>query len=137
MPLLELPTFLRKLETYSGEQQTKLALKLVTLTFLRTMELRAGKWNELENLDEGFAQWRIPAGRMKMRLEHLVPLSRQAVAVLCQLRTLSGSSHNIFPSPGKEGVHVQQHDALCPLPDGISPPGHYARLPRRGFHDPK
>src|SRR5712671_7133135 len=49
MPLLELPTFLQKLETYSGEMQTKLALKLVTLTFLRTTELRAGKWNELEN----------------------------------------------------------------------------------------
>jgi hypothetical protein len=44
MPLLELPTFLQQLETYSGEQQTKLALKLVTLTFLRTTELRAGKW---------------------------------------------------------------------------------------------
>jgi integrase len=102
MPLLELPTFLRKLETYSGEQQTKLALKLVTLTFLRTTELRAGKWNELENLDEGSAQWRIPAGRMKMRLEHLVPLSRQAVAVLRELR-LASNSPNIFPSPGKEG----------------------------------
>jgi integrase len=104
MPLLELPTFLRRLETYSGEQQTKLALKLVTLTFLRTTELRAGKWCELENLDdEGSAQWRIPAERMKMRLEHLVPLSCQAVAVLRQLRALSGSSPNIFPSPGKGG----------------------------------
>jgi integrase len=103
MPLLELPTFLQKLETYNGEQQTKLALKLVTLTFLRTTELRAGKWNELEDLDGKSAQWRVPAGRMKMRLEHLVPLSRQAVAVLRQLRTLSGSSTNIFPSPGKEG----------------------------------
>jgi len=47
MPLSELPTFLQKLESYSGEQQTKLALKLVTLTFLRTTELRAGKWSEL------------------------------------------------------------------------------------------
>jgi integrase len=56
MPLLELPTFLQQLETYSGEQQTKLALKLVTLTFLRTTELRAGKWSELENLDEASAQ---------------------------------------------------------------------------------
>jgi integrase len=103
MPLPELPTFLQKLETYSGEQQTKLALKLMTLTFLRTTELRAGKWNELENLDENSAQWRVPAERMKMRLEHLVPLSRQAVAVLRELRTLSGSSPNIFPSPGKGG----------------------------------
>ena len=103
MPLQELPAFLQKLDAYSGERQTKLALKLVTLTFLRTTELRAGKWNELENLDEKSAQWRIPAERMKMRLEHLVPLSRQAVAVLRELRTLSGSSPNIFPSPGKEG----------------------------------
>jgi len=101
MPLSELPMFLRKLECYSGEQQTKLALKLVTLTFLRTTELRAGKWSELENLDENSAVWRIPAERMKMRLEHLVPLSRQAVAVLRELRALSGGSPNIFPSPGK------------------------------------
>jgi integrase len=101
MPLSELPTFLRKLECYSGEQQTKLALKLVTLTFLRTTELRAGKWSELENLDENSAVWRIPAERMKMRLEHLVPLSRQAVAVLRELRALSGGSPKIFPSPGK------------------------------------
>ena len=103
MPLAELPTFLQKLETYGGEPQTRLALKLVALTFLRTTELRAGKWSELENIDENSAQWRVPAERMKMRLEHLVPLSRQAVAVLRELRALSGRSPNIFPSPGKEG----------------------------------
>ncbi len=103
MPLLELPKFLQQLETYGGEQQTKLALKLVTLTFLRTTELRAGKWSELENLDQDSAQWRVPAERMKMRLEHLVPLSHQAVAVLLELRALAGNSPNIFPSPGKEG----------------------------------
>jgi len=103
MPLEELPSFLRRLETYSGERQTKLALKLVTLTFLRTTELRAGRWSELENIDENSAQWRIPAERMKMRLEHLVPLSRQAVAALRELRVLAGNSPNIFPSPGKEG----------------------------------
>jgi integrase len=103
MPLTELPTFLQKLETYSGEQQTKLALKLVTLTFLRTTELRAGKWVELEDVDGKSAQWRVPAERMKMRLEHLVPLSRQAIAVLRELRAISGNSSHIFPSPGKEG----------------------------------
>jgi integrase len=103
MRLPELRAFLQKLEIYSGEQQTKLALKLVTLTFLRTTELRAGKWNELEDLDSNSAQWRIPAERMKMRLEHLVPLSSQAIEVLRELRALSGNSPNIFPSPGKEG----------------------------------
>jgi integrase len=103
MPMLELPKFLKQVETYGGEQQTKLALKLVTLTFLRTTELRAGMWSELENLDQNSAQWRVPAERMKMRLEHLVPLSRQTVAVLRELRALAGNSPNIFPSPGKEG----------------------------------
>jgi integrase len=103
MPLTELPTFLQKLDAYGGEPQTRLALKLVTLTFLRTTELRAGKWSEIENIDENSAQWRVPAERMKMRLEHLVPLSRQSVAVLRELRALSGGSPNIFPSPGKEG----------------------------------
>jgi integrase len=82
---------------------SRLALKLVTLTFLRTTELRAGKWSELETINENSAQWRVPAEHMKMRLEHLVPLSRQAVAVVRELRALSGSSPNIFPSPGKEG----------------------------------
>ena len=100
-PLSELPTFLQKLKCYSGDQQTKLALTLATLTFLRTTELRAGNWNELENLDENSAVWRIPAERMKTRLGHLVPLSRQAAAVLRALRGLSGGSPSIFPSPGK------------------------------------
>ena len=135
MPLLELPTFLQKLETYSGERQTKFALKLVTLTFLRTTELRGGTWSELENLDEESAQWRIPAERMKMRLEHLVPLSRQAVDVLRELHPL-GRQPQYFSIARQRGVHVQQHDALCALPDGVSRPGNYARFSSRGFHDP-
>jgi len=129
MPLQELPTFLRQLDTYSGEQQTKLALKLVTLTFLRTTELRAGTWNELENLDEETAaQWRIPAERMKMRLEHIVPLSRQAVTVLRQLRALSGSSPNIFPSPGK-GACMSSNTMLYAL----YRMGYHGRATTHGF----
>jgi integrase len=126
MPLLESPTFLQQSETYSGEQQTKLALKLVTLTFLRTTELR-GKWSELEILDEASAQWRVPADRMKMRLEHLVPLSRQAVAGLREQRSLAGNSPNIFPSPGKEGFMSSNTMLLLSI-DGISWPGNYPRL---------
>jgi integrase len=103
MPLSEMPIFLKQLERYNGDRQTRLALKLVTLTFLRTTELRGGRWSEIESLDENSALWRIPAERMKMRLEHLVPLSRQAVAVMRELRTLSGNSPYIFPSPGKDG----------------------------------
>ncbi|WP_316168092.1 MULTISPECIES: tyrosine-type recombinase/integrase [unclassified Bradyrhizobium] len=128
MPLLELPTFLRKLEDYSGEQHTKLALKLVTLTFLRTTELRAGKWSELENIDENSALWRIPAERMKMRLEHLVPLSRQAVAVLRELRTLSGNSPNMFPSPSKGG-YMSNNTMLY----AIYRMGYHGRATTHGF----
>ena len=135
MPLSELPTFLQKLESYSGERQTKLALKLVTLTFLRTTELRAGRWSELENLDENSALWRIPAERMKMRLEHLVPLSRQAVAVLRELRALFWRQPQHLSFAWKRRLHVQQHYALCPLPDGISRPRHDARFPRSRLHD--
>src|SRR3981189_3726073 len=69
MPLQELPAFLQKLESYSGEQQTKLALKLVTLTFLRTTELRAGKWSELENLGEESVQGRVPPDPLKIGVE--------------------------------------------------------------------
>jgi integrase len=102
MPLSELPGFLRSIENYDGERQTALGLKLVVLTFLRTTELRAGRWSEFENLDSAGSLWRIPADRMKKRREHIVPLSRQAVDVLHELRSLSGDSEFAFPSPGAE-----------------------------------
>jgi integrase len=103
MPLGEFPDFLRALKAYDGEPRTALALELVTLTFLRTTELRAGRWAEIERLDGEKALWRVPGERMKMRREHLVPLSRQAVSVLQSLRALAGNSPFIFPSPGKDG----------------------------------
>lgn len=77
MPRKELPKFLRSLEEYNGEPRTQLALKLVMLTFLRTTELRGGRWDEIEEIDGADPLWRVPAERMKMRNEHLVPLSKQ------------------------------------------------------------
>jgi integrase len=102
MPRDELPAFLCGLEAYEGERRTILALKLVTLTFLRTTELRAGQWPEIEDLDGLAPLWRVPPERMKKRREHLVPLSRQAIPVLKELRSLAGISTFIFPSPSKE-----------------------------------
>jgi integrase len=102
MPIAELPAFLRAIEQYDGEQQTALGLKLVVLTFLRTSELRAGRWSEFENMDSAEPLWRIPAERMKKRREHLVPLSRQAVKVLQELRSHGGGSGFVFPSAGAE-----------------------------------
>jgi integrase len=78
---------------------------LIVLTMVRTTELRAAEWSEFEDLDKSKPLWRIPAERMKMRFEHLVPLSRQAVAALEELRALpgAGSSPYLFPSPSREG----------------------------------
>jgi integrase len=73
-------------------------------TFLRTGELRAAKWGEIEDLDGLSPLWRVPPERMKMRREHLVPLSRQTIEVLRGLRSLSGNGDLIFPSPGKKGI---------------------------------
>lgn len=71
------------------------ALKLAPLTFVRPGELRNATWSEFD-LDA--AEWNIPAERMKTRQAHLVPLSTQAVAVLEELRDLTGNRLHVFPS---------------------------------------
>jgi len=78
MPLDEMPTFMDALGAYDGDLRTRLALRLVVLTFTRTTELRAARWPEFENLDGNEPVWRIPAERTKMKREHLVPLAPQA-----------------------------------------------------------
>jgi len=109
MPRADLPAFLRALGSYHGEARTAVALRLVVLTFVRTTEMRAARWNEFESLDGREPLWRIPAERMKARVEHLVPLSRQAVAALTELRALPGAKDDgfLFPSPSREGYMSQ------------------------------
>lgn len=105
MILNEVPNFLRALEAYDGDPRTGIALRLIILTFVRTNELRAAKWSEFEGLGGNDPVWRIPAERMKMKREHLVPLAPQAVALLRDLRALTGSDASpfLFPSPAREG----------------------------------
>jgi integrase len=105
MPLDEVPRLLASLNAYDGEARTKLALRLAILTFVRTTELRASRWSEFEGLEGDEPLWRIPSERMKMKLEHIVPLAPQAVAVLRALKALPGSSTSpfLFPSPSREG----------------------------------
>lgn len=93
----DLPAFLKKLDDplIRLNPLTRLALHLLLLTFVRPGELRAAEWAEF---DTEKAQWRIPAERMKMRAPHLVPLSRQALAILEQLKPISGHSHLLFPA---------------------------------------
>ena len=91
----ELPEYLQKLEAYDGAMETKLALRLLLLTYVRTTELRAAEWKEV---DFDKAEWRIPAERMKMKEQHIVPLSRQTVAVLRELQKHTGDRQHLFPN---------------------------------------
>ncbi len=86
---------LRAIDSYEGHFVTKCALRLAPLFFVRPGELRKAQWLEID-LDKG--EWRIPAERMKMREQHIVPLSRQAVAVLRELEPLTNT-----PIPAKPG----------------------------------
>jgi integrase len=85
---------LRAIDSYSGSFITKSALRLAPLIFLRPGELRQAEWSEI-NLEQ--AEWNIPAVRMKMRDPHLVPLSTQAIAILEEIKALTGRGHYIFP----------------------------------------
>lgn len=91
----EVGQLLRAIEGYSGSSVTAYALKLAPLTFVRPSELRLAAWSEfdLEN-----AEWRIPAERMKMGELHIVPLSRQAVELFKELRSISGAGEYVFSS---------------------------------------
>ena len=91
----ELPEFLKKLDAYDGHDLTRHAMRLLMLTFLRTNELRGARWTEF---DFNKAEWRVPAERMKSRAEHLVPLCTQSIAVLEQIKTLSGNREHVFPN---------------------------------------
>ncbi len=86
---------LRAIDGYSGSFITASALRLAPLVFVRPGELRQAEWTEI---DLERAEWRIPAARMKMRADHIVPLAQQSVAILRELQPLTGQGHFVFPS---------------------------------------
>ncbi len=96
MPIKELPEFLRKLDAYEGDPTTVQAFHLLMLTATRPGETRGALWAEFD-LDA--ALWIIPAKRMKMKNEHRIPLSKQALEVLRTMQPLSGDRALVFPSP--------------------------------------
>jgi integrase len=93
LPASELPTFMGKIDAYDGEVQTKIALRLMALTFVRTNELRGATWADID-LDK--ADWTIPAERMKTKTPHHVPLSQQAVEAFRTLQGMNGKWPWIF-----------------------------------------
>ena len=90
-----LPEFFIKLNEYDGSIITKLALRFVLLTLARTAEVRFSTWKEFDLLSNE-PLWRVPKERMKMGLEHLVPLSSQALGVIKEVRKYSEGDHYVF-----------------------------------------
>jgi integrase len=107
-----LPSFLQKLEVYDGELQTKLGLKLLLLTFVRTTELRGAEWSEI---DWDKAEWRIPPSRMKMKDPHIVPLSKQALALFRELQQHNGKWAFVFPQQYKPSKCMSENAMLYAL----------------------
>ena len=108
----ELPALMRKVEAYKGKPATRLAIKLMALTFVRTGELIGAKWAEF-NLDA--ARWDIPGERMKMKTPHIVPLSEQALDVLRTLQTVTGDSVLLFPGERDHSRPISNNTILKAL----------------------
>jgi len=90
----EFQHFLGTFHEFKGNVITKLALKLLILTFLRSGELRGARWEEF---DFDKKEWRVPKDRMKMKQQHIVPLSEQAIVVIAEIRKYTGDYELLFP----------------------------------------
>lgn len=93
LDISEFPPFIERMDRYHGNPVIKTALQLMTLTFVRTAELRMMEWSEIDFENR---LWRIPAEKMKMALPHLVPLSKQAIELLESLLPLTGRKQYVF-----------------------------------------
>jgi integrase len=106
LPEAELPGFLAKLDAYEGDPTTVNALRLLMLTALRPGEVRGARWEEI---DLSAGRWRVPAERMKMKAEHLVPLCSQAVQLLESIRPGEAPTGLVFPSPYYPGKPLSEN----------------------------
>lgn len=122
----DLPALLRAIEVYQGRHVTRLAMKLLAMTFVRTSELIGAKWEEF---DLEAARWDIPAERMKMRTPHIVPLSRQALDVLVLLKQLGGNSELLFPGERDTNKAMSNNTIL----KGLERMGYRGRMTGHGF----
>ncbi|HUY18681.1 MAG TPA: integrase arm-type DNA-binding domain-containing protein [Candidatus Binataceae bacterium] len=103
---------MRSINGYQGSFVVRCALRLAPLVFVRPGELRKAEWSEFD-LDG--ATWRIPAARMKMRTEHIVPLSRQAVEVLREVMPLTGAGRYVFPNARTASRPLSENAVLAAL----------------------
>ena len=100
----ELADFFDRLQRYDGSEQTRLAIELVLHTMVRTADLREARWSEV-----GRDAWRIPAERMKMSREHIVPLTPASQRLLRRLRELAGGASSSSParSPASRSARIR------------------------------
>lgn len=122
----ELPELLRRIEGYQGTPTTRLAMKLMAMTFVRTSELIGARWAEF---DLKAARWDIPAERMKMKTPHVVPLSTQAVEVLRTLELLTGGRELLFPGERDHSKPMSNNTILMAL----ARMGYKGRMTGHGF----
>jgi integrase len=122
----ELPNLLRQIEVYPGTHVTRLAIKLMALTFVRTRELIEAKWSEF---DLEAARWNIPAERMKMRTPHIVPLAKQALEILIMLHGLAAKSEWVFPGDRDRRRPMSNNTIL----KGLERMGYKTRMTGHGF----
>jgi integrase len=122
----ELPNLLRQIEVYPGTHVTRLAIKLMALTFVRTSELIGAKWAEF---DLRAARWNIPEQRMKMRTPHIVPLATQTMEILGTLRELTGDNEWLFPGDRNSKRAMSNNTIL----KGLERMGYKGRMTGHGF----
>jgi integrase len=122
----ELPQLLRHIEGYKGAATTRLAMKLMAMTFVRTSELIAARWVEF---DLESARWDIPAERMKMKTPHIVPLSAQAVNLLKTLQLITGHSKLLFPGERDHEKSMSNNTIL----KALERMGYKGRMTGHGF----
>ncbi|MEI7868672.1 MAG: integrase arm-type DNA-binding domain-containing protein [Candidatus Methylumidiphilus sp.] len=108
----EMGALLRAIDGYQGSYIVRQALRLAPLVFVRPGELRAAEWAEF---DIERAEWRIPAEKMKMKTPHIVPLATQALAILEDLRPLTGAGRYLFPSERSESRPMSENTVNAAL----------------------
>jgi len=121
-----MPEFLIKVRAYNCAVQTRLSVRFLMLTFVRTIELIGARWDEID-FEESI--WNIPAERMKEKKSHFVPLSKQSIDCLRQLQATTGKSELLFPKRGAPRTPMSNSTILRV----IERIGYKARMTGHGF----
>jgi len=108
----ELPECLKRIDSYDGMLQTKIALRLLIHTFVRPGELRKARWDEF---DLSVKEWKIPGERMKMNIGHIVPLTKQTIKLINELEPITGRYELLFPGERKVTQPMSENTLLFML----------------------